>query len=143
MPDLAATLARDGFEVEALDPTEARNRFASWCEAFLQPVKARTGSYRYRGYHWHAFSYEFVPARRGEAAFEEYRRCASLPLLIVPESWSEGRPLWCHGPRRPDLSSLRMDAYVFPASLEWTMAFTHEQPGLGPYFTRREWVGED
>lgn len=29
-----------------------------------------------------------------------------------------------------------MDFYVFPSNLAWTMAFTHEDGWLGPYFAR-------
>lgn len=36
---------------------------------------------------------------------------------------------------RPVQSSLR-DYLVFPRNLAWTMAFTHEDGWLGPYFTR-------
>lgn len=44
------------------------------------------------------------------------------------------------GGRLPDFRSLYDDIYVWPDGLEWTMAFTHEDNYLGPYFSRREWV---
>jgi len=34
----------------------------------------------------------------------------------------------------PDLTFLRTDLYVFPESMEWSMAFTHEQPEVGSLF---------
>lgn len=37
--------------------------------------------------------------------------------------------------QRPENCSLA-DYYVFPPNLAWTMAFTHEDGWLGPYFAR-------
>jgi len=37
--------------------------------------------------------------------------------------------------QRPETCSLT-DYYVFPPNLAWTMAFTHEDGWLGPYFAR-------
>ena len=41
----------------------------------------------------------------------------------------------------PDYRAESYDVYVWAEDLAWTMAFTHEESlGLGPYFSRREWV---
>jgi hypothetical protein len=42
--------------------------------------------------------------------------------------------------RSLDFSQLRMDLYLMPPSLEWTMVFTHEQPGIGPFFSMAQWA---
>ncbi len=102
-------------------------------------VKARSGKYRHLGYHWHAFSYGIVKSQAGKSAFDQYFSMSPVPVLVIPESWKYGAGVLCHGSKLPDLTDLGDDTYVFPESLEWTMAFTHEQPGLGPYFTWRDW----
>lgn len=35
-----------------------------------------------------------------------------------------------------DFTECRTDILVFAPDLQWTIAFTHEQPNLGPYFSR-------
>jgi hypothetical protein len=40
----------------------------------------------------------------------------------------------------PDFENSGQDIYVWPNGLDWTMAFTHEDGWLGPYFSRREWI---
>ena len=39
---------------------------------------------------------------------------------------TDQKPTWCSAP----------DCYVFPRNLAWTMAFTHEDGWLGPFFAR-------
>jgi hypothetical protein len=144
MAPLITTLAETGFEVRALKRSEATRIFARWCETFMESVKARTGKYRHLGLHWHAFSYGLVKAASQKAAFDQYFNLPPEPGYIIPESWKHGAGVFCTGPSLPDLTNVHDDLYVFPESLEWTMAFTHEQPKVGPYFTRREWcrIGE-
>jgi hypothetical protein len=62
---------------------------------------------------------------------------------LVPEA-PEYPAYRCEGARLPDLSHTTTDVYVWPDDVAWTMAFTHEAAalGLGPYFSRREWVAE-
>lgn len=139
MVDLTTSLKCSGLDVQALDPADASRFFKLWCEAFLEPVRVRMGRFRYRGLHWHAFSYKLVAALDREEALEQYRQVPADPVLIIPESWSQGCGVRCVGAPPPDLTPLREDLYVFPESMDWTMAFTHEHPDYGPYFVRREW----
>ncbi len=113
---------------------EASRWFSSWCEVFLEAVKRKTGSYRYRSYHWHAFSYGLVPAHQGHRAFEAFDIVRDTPLLLVPESWQASCGVKLANPNSADFSEVADDVYVFPESLEWTMVFTHE-PNIGPYFS--------
>jgi hypothetical protein len=122
-----------------LDRREAGRLFNTWCERFMQPVKLRTGKWRYRGLHWHAFSSHLCPAESGRCAFEHYSAANSGPLIVIPEFWREYPAVECLGnDENPDLTPTGLDLYVFPRSLAWTMVFTHEQPGHGPYFSRAE-----
>ena len=136
--DLIAHLTSLGLTPEHLTRREASRLFDAWCEAFMQPAKLRTGKWRHRGFHWHAFSSGMCPAESGRRAFELYRAEEACPLVVIPESWGEAACVKAFG-RTPDLTPTGLDLYLFPESLDWTMAFTHEQPWLGSYFTRREW----
>lgn len=137
MSDLAARVEAAGLAFEPLRRGDARRHFAAWCEAFCGPVKLRTGKYRLRRFHWHAFSFALVEALNHQEAFEQYSSMPPGPVLAIPESWSAGPGVRITVAVLPDLTFLRTDIYVFPESMEWTMAFTHEQPWLGPYFAWR------
>ena len=84
-----------------------------------------------RAYMWHVFSYERYPSLSGQAALKQYEQHEAPEFWVVSNERDEGfvtdlLPLSC---------SLR-DWVVFPANLAWTMAFTHEDGYLGPYFAR-------
>ena len=78
----------------------------------------------------------------GHQAVQEYEALGNQDVVIVEESRS-GAGFQCSGARLPDLTALQLDAYVFPESLQWTMAFTHESGVHGPFFTRRDWCRID
>jgi len=101
-------------------------------------VKATTGKWQYEGHDWHAFSWGFSRALEGDAARAAYQKQAAAEWVVLapgrdPSAWS------CRGAPPPDLSPLGWDLYVFDPACEWTMVFTHEQPTIGPYYSRREW----
>jgi len=82
-------------------------------------------------YLWHVFSGKRYPALEGEAARVEYLRqsCCEFVILsndrdaaFLTDQRPEGRPF--------------SDFYIFPPNLAWTMAFTHEEGWLGPYFAQ-------
>ena len=95
-------------------------------------VHQSTGKYRYLGFHWHAFSYEFTAAQSGPSALEAYLSLESQPVLVIPEDWRNSCGVRCSGHGLPDLTELRDDLYVFPESLEWSMAFTRFFPAADP-----------
>ena len=110
-----------------------------WREVFAGAVKARTGKWRYRGYDWHAFSYNFSRALTGAEALAAYGAQQATEYAVIPED--EDLPAYrCRGHFLPDFSALFLDAYIFDASYIWTMVFTHEDE-CGPYFSRPEWQG--
>ena len=137
---LTAAFLELEIDVELIPRTSAGELFRLWCSIYCQPVRMQTGKNRHLGFHWHAFSYDFSPSREGVSAFELYAAERPTSLVIIPEFWSVAPCVRCYPESPPDLTELRLDLYVFPESAEWTMAFTHEQPGIGPYFSRREWV---
>lgn len=132
-----------GASVEELKRSECAYYFSRWTSVYCRQVKLEKGTPCFRGFHWHAFSYELDPCISGEAAMEQYRLEKKSRLLIIPEEWNKGSGLRIEGINVPDLSGLRRDLYVFPESVSWTMVFTHEQPHFGPYYSRRKWCGEE
>ncbi len=82
-------------------------------------------------YLWHVFSYERHPSLSGQAAVQEYEKQGAPEYWIISNERDEGLVTDI----LPASCSLR-DWLVFPANLAWTMAFTHEDGWLGPYFAR-------
>ena len=98
-----------------------------WLEVF-GPDRFGTGS---SAYLWHVFSYDRYPSVSGTEAENEYdTRCAVESVVLSNE-----RDVAFTTQERPVSCSLR-DYLVFPRNLAWTMAFTHEDGWLGPYFAR-------
>jgi hypothetical protein len=63
-------------------------------------------------------------------------------LFVISED--EGRHAFKFGGCVPiDFGPCGEDLYVVPSTLDWTMAFTHEQPEIGPFFCWRSWVEAD
>ena len=78
---------------------------------------------------WHVFSNRRFPSVSRAAALEQYPQHEAHEYVVLSNDRDEAfttdiRPMEC------SLS----DWLVFPANLAWTMAFTHEDESLGPYF---------
>lgn len=137
-------LARCG-GLQAEIPFKERWRvMQEWRAVYAAPFHQQTGRWKDGQFEWHLFSGRHVRAlsgAKGSAAYEAERPTA---LVIVPEA-EELPALRIDLPRGksglPDFGAIYGDVYLWPPDLCWTMAFTHEQEsGLGPYFSRREWV---
>ena len=140
-----------------LAPKDRQRAMQSWREVFAVPLYQARGRWKDGQFEWHLFSGKTTPALNGaraQAAYaEEARqwnrgRKRAAPgggkptYCVVPEDL-EYRAFQVAGGQLPDFSACLADVYVWPANLGWTMAFTHEAEamGLGPYFSRREWLG--
>lgn len=80
-------------------------------------------------YLWHIFSAERFPSSSGDAALAMYAAQVADEYIVL----SNDRKQSFTTDLRPELCALS-DWYAFPASLAWTMCFTHEDGWLGPYF---------
>jgi len=78
---------------------------------------------------WHVFSFERFPSVQGVAAQEQYQLHEAPEYIVVSNDRDEGFTTDV----RPTDCSLA-DWLVFPQNLAWTMAFTHEDGWLGPFF---------
>ncbi len=103
-----------------------------WRLAFAQNVKKTTGAWVHKRFRWHGFSFEFQKAITGAAALNAYRSQWAAPYVLFDEEghWSYD----CTSGNYPDFTSFAADIYVAHHNMKWTMAFTHEQPDIGPFF---------
>jgi len=109
-----------------------------WRAVFAFSLNAQPGRRTPDRRDWHVFSSKQSVCRNGTTALNLYVRAKPADFFIIPEV-EELPGLRCTSMALPDLSSLRLDLYVFPPDFAWTMVFTHESPWRGPYFSRREW----
>jgi hypothetical protein len=76
---------------------------------------------------------------RGEASFAYKSLSRTRCSIICPQD--ERLPAFEIVRRSPpDFENSGQDIYVWPDGLDWTMAFTHDDGWLGPYFSGREWI---
>ena len=105
----------------------------SWLEIFGVD---RHGS-KTNAYLWHVFSFAHFPALEGDKAHSEYGRQASCEFTVL----SNDRNVAYLVDERPADRPFS-DFYIFPPNLAWTMAFTHEDGWLGPYFAQHSRYSE-
>jgi hypothetical protein len=125
-------LAEQGIAFERLGKADAHAIQRAWLNRFAANVKANKGSWAYRGYMWHGFSYGMQPCKQGQKAYDAYR-CQPLEEFYVFRE-DGGTCYLCTADAYPDFAQQGSEFYVLPKSMQWTMVFTHEQPSLGPYF---------
>ncbi len=120
-------LIEPGRVLHEYSPAEASELAERWLAAFAANGFG-TGS---RDYLWHVFSFEATPALSKAKAQEQYELESSAEYVVL----SDDRDVAFVTDRRPTASSLS-DWFVFPPNMAWTIAFTHEDGLLGPYFAR-------
>jgi Domain of unknown function (DUF4275) len=108
-----------------------------WVEQWLSAFPADREGIHADEYLWHIFSYERYPSSAKAEAQADYQSHLAPEYVVISTDRDEGfitttRPTWC---------SLR-DWLVFPPNLAWTMAFTHEDDWLGPFFARNSEYAE-
>lgn len=129
-----------GASVSVLDVHTRQRVMQAWRETFARAVKGRTGNWVHLGYEWHAFSYDFTRSKSGARGLALYLAEAPSEVYVFPE---DDYAFLCRAPALFDFSDCEADIIVFSPDLRWTVAFTHEQPDLGPYFARSEWCNLD
>ena len=91
----------------------------------------------FRAFMWHIFSGNRYPSLEGDQARAEYAGQICCELVILPNDRDEAFLVDSRPGHRPF-----PDFHVFPPNLAWTMAFTHEEGWLGPYFPRHTYYTE-
>jgi hypothetical protein len=122
-----------GVVLRVLSAVEASALADAWLEVF---AKHRRGA-NTKAYLWHTFSANRYPSITGKEALAQYEQQIASEYIVL----SNERDLAFVTDKRPTKSYLS-DWYVFPVNFAWTMAFTHEDGWLGPYFARHERFSE-
>jgi hypothetical protein len=120
-------LVQPGTVLHHYTQDEAAALVEQWLEAF----GAERHGVNAKAYLWHVFSGSRYPSLSGAEAVAEYEKQIAVDYVVM----SNDRKTAFATDALPQSSSLA-DYYVFPANLAWTMAFTHEDGWLGPYFAR-------
>jgi hypothetical protein len=137
--ELAHSLGAEVVELAQDDRWSWQKR---WRETYARSVKLRTGNWVYSGYEWHAFAWKFTVARQGAEALALYLAERDQRLIVAPESVKLAA-FQTQGTSPIDFGPCREDIEVFPPDMRWTVAFTHEQPDIGPFFCRAQWCHGD
>lgn len=123
-----------GRVLQRFDAAHSRRLAADWMRVYAHDAQGL----KLKAYLWHSFAaghYPSVCKHQAERQYQEQWQqhqadgCGNLLLLANDRqgAWLiEGWVTSCN----------LADWYVFPPSLAWTMAFTHEDGLLGPYFAR-------
>ncbi|WP_431258692.1 DUF4275 family protein [Roseateles chitinivorans] len=118
-------LITPGRILRELSEVEAAALAASWLDAFARGVRAMN----LKAYLWHVFSGGGYESLSGKEALVAYATREAPEYIVL----SNDRKTAFVTDQRPDWTYMG-DWYVFPSNFAWTMAFTHEDGWLGPYF---------
>jgi hypothetical protein len=118
-----------GTVLRQYSPDEVSQTVTRWLDAFGRD-REDIGTEQYL---WHIFSAERYPSESGVAAKLQYEQQRVHEYVVL----SNDRRIAFTTDLRPERCSLT-DYYVFPPNLAWTMAITHEDGWLGPYFARHQ-----
>jgi hypothetical protein len=116
-----------GTVLARLSETEAEDLARVWLDAFAKNA-ARVNV---KAYMWHTFSFGAHPAVALGEAQAEYERSQSPEFVVLSDDRDEALIV----DQKPQSCSLS-DYHVFPNNLAWSMSFTHEDGGLGPFFAK-------
>ncbi len=108
---------------------EALELARQWIEVYAQ----RAQGANIKAYLWHTFSFGAYPSVCKNEAQALYEQQVSPELVVLSNDrrsavLTDALPRWCS----------ESDWLVFPPNLAWTMAFTHEDGWLGPYFAKHQ-----
>jgi hypothetical protein len=117
-----------------------REILQEWRRVYAARLHAITGKWTWLGYDWHVFSYRYAQAYARERASIAYESLEPPARTIVCPHDGLLPAFEIVNGKLPDFRSHGLDITIWPEGFEWTMAFTHEDGWLGPYFSRREWM---
>ncbi len=120
-----STWVRPGRVLRVLSEGEASALATAWLDVFGR----RGTGMSLKAYLWHVFSARGYESLAGKEALSAYAAREAPEYLVL----SNDRRTAFVTDLRPDWTSFD-DCCVFPPNLAWTMAFTHEDDWLGPYF---------
>jgi hypothetical protein len=113
--------------LQTFSKAQALEWVARWRDVYASEKRA-SGLSRFL---WHTFSEGMYPSVAGQAAETLYQEHHFSHVIIL----SNDRKTAFLSAELP-VCKYVWDFYVFPPDLAWTMAFTHEDGWLGPYFAK-------
>lgn len=113
--------------IETFSEKESREIEARWMNVFCKNKQ----SYTTKDYRWHIFSGGGYPAAEADDAKKMYSEHSAESYCVM---YNNGSTIDLVKEKPSDLN--HKDVYVFPKNMSWTMAFTHEEGWLGPYFAK-------
>lgn len=121
-----------------IEPGQVLRRFSeeealALTEQWLSVYAKQAQGANLKAYLWHVFSAGAYPSVCKHEAELLYSQQTATELVILSND-RRSALLTDVLPKRCDAN----DYLVFPASLAWTMAFTHEDGWLGPYFAKHQ-----
>ncbi len=123
------TEIKSGKLLKIFSKDECRQIDKHWMKVFCQNKQGfNTSSFK-----WHIFSGGDYPALESEAAQKAYEQHDAQKYIVMS---NKGKEAFLTDKRPENLNCL--DCHVFPENLAWTMAFTHEEGWLGPYFAKNK-----
>ena len=111
--------------------TYTKDEAVRWVEQWLEVFGQERQGVNAKAYLWHVFSAGRFPAVEGRQAHAIYAE-QRAPEYVVLANNREDAVLTDLLPT----AALPSDWLVFPVNLAWTMAFTHEEGRMGPYFAK-------
>ncbi|MES2296378.1 MAG: DUF4275 family protein [Pseudomonadota bacterium] len=102
----------------------------AWAEQWMAVFGQHKQGTNTGAYMWHVFSFDRYASVAGAAAQTRYEQEVAPEYIVL----SNARDLALLTYARPGPGTRRSDFVVFPSNMAWTMAFTHEDGWLGPYF---------
>lgn len=123
-------------ELLPLDKVEEFER--QWRTCFCNYAKADKADIHLEQFKWHTFSFKKFPSLEGKDAEAAYVQQKARSYVVLPERSVHENEAAFIATNLPsiDLPCLPTDFYVFPKNMAWTMAFTHEQDWIGPFFAK-------
>lgn len=107
-------------------PKESARLGKEWLTTFGAAGAPNTDAYM-----WHVMSFQSYPNVSLKEATAQYELQVAPSFVIL----SNERDKAVETDQRP-ASCSESDFLVFPPNMAWTMAFTHEDGWLGPYFAK-------
>ena len=118
------TCEPDGL-IKVFDKSESAEIEKQWMKIFC---KNKQG-FNTKAFKWHIFSGNGFPSIEADLARKEYKSKNETNYVVM----GNDNELAILTSKKPVSCNLT-DYYVFPVNMAWTMAFTHEEGWLGPYF---------
>lgn len=116
---------------ESILQTYSTAEAQQWAERWRDVYASAKRAPGLKQYLWHTFSWDAYPSVSGAEAKQLYAQHGWSEVVVL----SNDRRTAVRCTELP-VGDGRGDFYVFPVDLAWTMAFTHEDGWLGPFFAK-------